>query len=275
MDRDEFESKVLEVWTKSRIPLTQANLGYFANVPDRTLEGWIDDLLEEGFFDLDVGEDGALAYSLRSAMRSPDGPDTPAAYVRKRQMVEEAKERILARRAGKSSPPATQREPASALTVAGDSDRGVRGADEGEEEDEDEDEGRGVMRLAGRAAFVASSKALIALDKPLSMMDRPVAKGDKSLLASAGLSLFGPVGWLYAGSFREAIPATLAYIAIGSILPSFLLAPFMLVGSAASALVGLTYAWQFNRKKRRTPLLLSAKSAKKDKKNKRPKKLKE
>jgi hypothetical protein len=123
----------------------------------------------------------------------------------------------------------------------------------------------------GKAALMASTTALVTLDKPLAMLDKPRGKGEKSLLASAGLSLFGPVGWLYAGSFREAVPATLAFAAAYYVLPSFLLAPFMFVGALASSAVGLGYAWQFNRKKGRTPLFLTSKKDKKKRGKKKKK----
>ncbi len=262
MDRDEFESKVLELWIKSRVPLTEANLQYFAEVPRRTLKSWIDAMLDEGFLELDVDDEGEMSYRVLGAQRSLDGPETCEDYERKRKMVEEAKKRILARRAGKDYEP-----PASSPAVAERAASRLEAAD-GEDGSDDEEDGPGVVGMVGRVAMLASGKALIALDKPLSMLDKPMVKGKKSLLASAGLSLFGPIGWLYAGSFREAVPASLAFIALASIagfVPSFLIAPFTMMGMAASSLVGLTYAWRFNRNKRRTTLLLPAKKATKAK----------
>src|SRR4029079_16776170 len=52
-------------------------------------------------------------------------------------------------------------------------------------------------------------------------------KGDKSWVKSAVAStLLGPLGWLYAGSMREAIPAGAAWLAFGFIasklIPMFL-----------------------------------------------------
>ncbi len=257
MNRDEFEAKILELWMKSRVPLTQANLQYFAQVPRKKLNKWIDELLDDGLLDIDVSEDGELQYTVPGARRSADGPSTAEAYERKREMVAEAKRRILARRAGKSIQ--TKSKKSSENAKPSTSLRLFSKKDTSEQASEDEDD-TGVVEMVSKAAFLAGSKALVALDKPLSMLDKPVLKGDKSLIASAGLSLFGPVGWLYAGSFREAIPATLAYAAVGAILPSFILTPFLLVGMFASSAVGLTYAWQFNRKKRRTTLFLKAKN---------------
>jgi len=253
VDRDEFESKVLELWMKSRVPLTQANLQYFAGVARRTLTTWIDELLNEGFLDIEIDDAEDLTYNVPGARRSADGPQTCEAYERKRELVDEAKKRILARRAG-----ATAAE--SAEVPAVDSTENESAASN------EDDDGASIAGMMGKAALFASTTALVTLDKPLALLDKPRAKGEKSLLASAGLSILGPVGWLYAGSFREAVPATIAQVAILSIVPGFLLAPFMVVGAIASSAIGLGYAWKFNKKKGRTPLFLAAKNKSKDKK---------
>jgi hypothetical protein len=218
---------------------------------------WIDKLLKNGVLELDEDADDD-EYRVPGAQRSPSGPTSCEEYEAKRKLIDEAKARILAKRAG---------EPPPESDSSKDKDEEAED-DERESEDEEEDDGRGMASIVGRAALMASGKALVVLDKPLELLDRPSrGKGDKSLAASAALSLLGPIGWLYAGSFREAIPATAAAIAVYTLLPSFILAPFMLVGALASSAVGLTYAWQFNRKKGRTPLFLRGKSDKKNKKN--------
>ena len=255
MNRDEFEAKVLEVWSKSRVPLTEANLQHFAGVSRAELNDWVDELLYSGVLDIDIEGAAELQYCVPGAQRSVDGPTSCEAYDKKRKLVEEAKRRILARRAGKDPDELREAPPVPKS----------KRRDEGDD-DNDDDEGEGVASLVSKAALMAGGKALVALDKPLSMMDKPRGKGEKSLPLSAGLSLLGPVGWLYAGSFREAIPATVAYVAVGSILPSVILAPFVFVGAIVSGAIGLTYAWQYNRKKGRTPLFLKSKAKKKPKK---------
>ena len=45
---------------------------------------------------------------------------------------------------------------------------------------------------------------------------RAPRKGEKSVAVSGVASLvLGPAGWLYAGSLREAVPATAAWVALG------------------------------------------------------------
>ena len=103
-----------------------------------------------------------------------------------------------------------------------------------------------MLALANKAQGVKSELA------------RP--KGDgKSWPISAGLSLvLGPLGWLYAGSFREAIPAGAAYVAaayvVSKILPTFLLMPVLLFALPLSAIAGLVYALQYNRTGKRQRL---------------------
>jgi hypothetical protein len=76
--------------------------------------------------------------------------------------------------------------------------------------------------------------------------------GEKSWWKSGAASLLlGPIGWLYAGSLREAVPASAAYIAFMAIatklLPMFLLWPVMMVALPASAIAGIMYAIGFNK----------------------------
>jgi hypothetical protein len=83
-------------------------------------------------------------------------------------------------------------------------------------------------------------------------LTRPRKQGDKSWIKSGVASLaLGPVGWLYAGSMREAVPASLAYILLGAaafkILPAFLLMPVLMVVLPLSAIAGVVYALQYNR----------------------------
>ena len=77
-------------------------------------------------------------------------------------------------------------------------------------------------------------------------------KGAKSWLKSGLASTaLGPLGWLYAGSFREAIPASAAWLvfaAIASHLPSLLLMPVLLVAMPLSGIAGAMYAVKYNRK---------------------------
>ncbi len=87
-------------------------------------------------------------------------------------------------------------------------------------------------------------------------LDRKSSGGKKSLIASAGLSLLGPLGWFYAGSFREAVPATLLYMLIAWLIPNPILWPLLWVILPASAAAGFFYALQYNLAGERKTLLL-------------------
>jgi hypothetical protein len=101
-------------------------------------------------------------------------------------------------------------------------------------------------------------------------LTRKPGENEKSLLLSGALSLFlGPVGWLYAGAWKEAVPATLVYLLgaglVAKIIPMFLLMPVLLVVMPLSGIAGLVYAWQFNRAGgQRTPLFDKDKDKDKD-----------
>ena len=93
-------------------------------------------------------------------------------------------------------------------------------------------------------------------------------QGEKSWVKSAIASmLLGPIGWNYAGSFREAIPASVAWLAFAAlaskIIPIFLLMPVLMVVLPLSGIAGAVYAVQYNRKGGRQRLFNRDKSSKK------------
>lgn len=124
--------------------------------------------------------------------------------------------------------------------------RTQRGAKPQPDSDATDDLGE-MLELAGRASKVKRE-----------LQKRP-GKGEKSWIASGLASLaLGPIGWLYAGAWREAVPASLGWAVLVSIaakfLPSLLTVPALLVALPASAIAGVTYALQHNRQGARTRL---------------------
>lgn len=98
----------------------------------------------------------------------------------------------------------------------------------------------GALELASKANRVKQELA------------RAPRKGEKSWIKSGVASLaLGPIGWLYAGSLREAVPATAGWIALAllasKLLPVFLLMPVLMVVLPLSAIAGVVYALQYNR----------------------------
>jgi hypothetical protein len=105
-------------------------------------------------------------------------------------------------------------------------------------EEDDDDRGSdlgGALALARKANDVKNELA---------------KKGEKSWIKSGIASmLLGPLGWLYAGSFREAIPASVVYLALAAILSKlpFIMWPVMMVALPLSGIAGVVYAMQFNK----------------------------
>lgn len=127
------------------------------------------------------------------------------------------------------------------------------------EPDHDADEGLGgAIELASRANRVKRE------------LQRPRKKGEKSWVVSGVASLaLGPAGWLYAGSWREAVPATAAWLMLAalasSLLPVFLMLPVLMVVLPLSAIGGVVYALQYNRSGTRQRLFDSEKDPQKAK----------
>lgn len=111
--------------------------------------------------------------------------------------------------------------------------------DERRREDVDADGIGGALELAGKANRVRNELA------------RKPAKGEKSWIKSGLASTaLGPLGWLYAGSLREAVPAATAWVALLALaqyLPTLLLLPALMVILPLSGLAGVLYAVQYNR----------------------------
>lgn len=112
------------------------------------------------------------------------------------------------------------------------------------EPDDDDDDDRGLggaLELANRANKVRGE-----------LVKKP-GKGEKSWVKSGIASMaLGPIGWLYAGSLREAVPASAVWLALaltlGKILPTILLMPVLFVVLPLSGIAGVVYALQYNRK---------------------------
>jgi hypothetical protein len=116
-----------------------------------------------------------------------------------------------------------------------------------------EDVGRGD----GLGDALALAKRAHGVKQELTRAPRP---GEKSVVKSGIASmLLGPLGWLYAGSLREAVPASVAWLLAAAILsksfiPMFLLFPVLMVALPLSGIAGAVYAMQYNRSGKRQRL---------------------
>lgn len=105
----------------------------------------------------------------------------------------------------------------------------------------------GAIELAGKANRVKNE------------LTKKPGKGEKSWIKSGIASTaLGPIGWLYAGSLREAVPASAAWLLLAAIaskiLPVVLLMPVLMVALPLSGIAGVVYALQYNRSGKRQRL---------------------
>jgi hypothetical protein len=224
VNREEFESSVLDLWMSTRIPLSRAHIQYHTGLARQRLNRWLDDLTAEGVLEVEVDDDGEMVWIVPGAERSLTGPKTFAEMGR-------------GRGAGAGAAPRRRDEPRARKRASDDDDIAALG--------------KVALTLAGKGGVPAR--------------DADDGRPHKSLALSAGLSLLGPVGWLYAGSLREGAIGTAIALVAWKLLPAFLLLPILYIGLPLSAVAGLIYAWQYNRKGERTTLFLDGKKDKDEK----------
>jgi hypothetical protein len=248
--KDEFAHATLDLWMTTAIPLTLANVQYHTGAPRRRARKWLEQMLRDGELELDSDDDGEMLFLVPGAKRPADGArsfaerdrfhalraDVAAQVERKRA----ARARLEAQRAAKLAQEQARKAREQALVVV-------------DSELEASDKPSLWNRLRGR---YDAGTALSVASSARRELDKGPRSGNKSLLASGALSFFlGPLGWLYAGSFRESIPAALAFLLAMKILPLIILWPLVGVAFPVSGLIGVVYAWQYNHSGKRQRLL--------------------
>jgi hypothetical protein len=91
MKQTQFESRVLEIWMRSRVPLTAAHVQHLTGAPRDKVTKWLDAMTVGGVLDADVGEDGALVWLVRGAERPAAGPRTVAEMERLERLTAEVR----------------------------------------------------------------------------------------------------------------------------------------------------------------------------------------
>ncbi|HTM20509.1 MAG TPA: hypothetical protein VL172_08380 [Kofleriaceae bacterium] len=257
MDKEEFERRVLDLWVTTAIPLTRANLQYHTGEPAKRVQGLLEELTAEGTLSVKAGDGGDLVFAVPGAARADQGPRTFAEKERLDRLRADVDAEFKVKQAAATAAALAAKQ---ALVVAA-TQKQLAPA----KEKQAKPPARTSARLPDtRDALVLASDVRREIDrvraKPVDR--RPAGAGEidkhKSYLWSGGLSfLLGPVGWLYAGALRETIPAALIYLAICAVfvkLPSILVAPLMSLALPVSGLVGVIYAWQYNRHGKRQRL---------------------
>jgi hypothetical protein len=175
-----------------------------------------------------VSEDDRAVMERLAALEAEVKADATAQRARK----EAALERVKAQRAADEAEKAALAQRQAELVVR--KKRPVEIEDEDRDRDRGSDLG-GALALARKANDVKNELA---------------RKGEKSWIKSGLASmLLGPLGWLYAGSLREAVPASVAYLAFAALLSKlpFIMWPVMMVALPLSGIAGVVYALQYNK----------------------------
>jgi hypothetical protein len=89
MKQQRFESRVLEIWMRSRVPLTLANVQHLTGAPRDKVGRWLDAMTAGGVLDADVGDDGEMIWRVRGAERAAGGPQTVAELERLERLTTE------------------------------------------------------------------------------------------------------------------------------------------------------------------------------------------
>jgi hypothetical protein len=169
-----------------------------------------------------VPDDERAVRDRLAALEAEVKADAEEARARKQAALDRLRARRAAEPAAREAPRERPPEPAAREDV--DPDAGIGGA----------------LELATKAHRVKQE------------LVRKPGRGEKSWIKSGLASMaLGPIGWLYAGSLREAIPATALWLTLAAIaskiLPTVLLMPVLMVVLPLSGIAGVVYALQYNR----------------------------
>jgi hypothetical protein len=91
MGQKAFESRVLEIWMRSRIPLTAAHVQHLTQAPREKVRKWLDAMTVAGVLDADVTDDGEMLWRVRGADRPATGPETVAELERMERLTAEVR----------------------------------------------------------------------------------------------------------------------------------------------------------------------------------------
>jgi hypothetical protein len=192
-----------------------------------------------------VADDDREVMERLAALEAEVKADADAQRARKEVVATKLREQ----RAVKQAEVAAQRDHDAALVRRKPARAEARAAAH-DDDDLDPDALRGALQLANKANKVSKELA---------------KKGAKSWKVSALASVaLGPLGWLYAGSWREAVPASAMWLVLVTLLskiglPALLLWPALLIGLPLSGIAGIVYALGYNKTGKRQRLFSDAK----------------
>lgn len=216
MKPKDFEQAVLELAMTTRVPLSRANLLFYTGAASKEAERFLNDLLRDGLLEFDSDDNGDILYTVRGIKRPSTG-GTELTRCTSCRRASVAGSRCT--RCGQSLDPR-------------------------------------LRALREEMGLDKASTALALFNRRPGALVGPPAEGEKNLVVAGLLGLFGPLGWLYAGAWREALPAAGAFIIMLKVLPAFLVSWFIMpLLIPASVLVSVLYAWKHNRSGQRSGLV--------------------
>jgi hypothetical protein len=247
----EFEQAVLELAMTTRAPLSRANISFYTGVPARQAEKWLDELLRDAIVEIDTDDDGEIVYNVTGAKRPEQGATSLTRCAACQRVTgtgsrcghcgEYLDNRLRALKAE------VERERGSSLTPAV---RRSSQAGRGTGREDKRADGAGALRPLDMARMLSD------FERFRRDLGKPAVADEKNIIVAGVLGLFGPLGWFYAGSQREAGIALVAVLIAAKLLPIFIFAPLLTLLAPLSALVSVLYAWQYNRTGERTSLFL-------------------
>ncbi|EYF06134.1 hypothetical protein [Chondromyces apiculatus] len=86
MRQQAFEAKVLDLWTRTRIPLTRANLLVHTGASRALLDRMMDEMMKARLVELDSDDEGEILWTVRGAARPRSGPETIAELERRERL---------------------------------------------------------------------------------------------------------------------------------------------------------------------------------------------
>ena len=70
MTPQEFETRVLRLWTATSVPLTRANVQALTKAPRENIQRWMDAMVSDGIAELDSDDAGEMFWVIRGSARS-------------------------------------------------------------------------------------------------------------------------------------------------------------------------------------------------------------
>ena len=69
MNQKDFESRVLAIWLRSRVPLTLVHIQHLTGAGRGKSKQWLDGMTVGGVLEADVTDDGEMLWTVRGAER--------------------------------------------------------------------------------------------------------------------------------------------------------------------------------------------------------------